>query len=119
MQADFARAYPGWDTIRQPRAWLYKVALRELFRAEARVRMSLRSMKLIGRRCEAPSAVPGPVECLFGDLPASDDEGLIDQDLFAELGIEDLVAELARPQPAVCSAARSPRFAGATGGPLQ
>jgi len=75
-------------------AWLYEVALRELYRAEARVRMSLRSMKLIDRRCEASSAVPSLVECLIGDLPASDDEGLIDQDLFAELGIEDLVAEL-------------------------
>ncbi len=50
-------------------------------------------MKMIDRRCEASSALPGPVECLLGDLPASDDEGLIDQDPFAELGIEDLVAE--------------------------
>lgn len=50
-------------------------------------------MKLIDRRCEASSALPGSVECLLGDLPASDDEGLIDQDPFAELGIEDLVGE--------------------------
>lgn len=50
-------------------------------------------MKIMNHRCEASGALPGRVECLLGDLPASDDEGLIDQDPFAELGIEDLVAE--------------------------
>jgi RNA polymerase sigma factor (sigma-70 family) len=34
VQAAFARAYDRWDTIRQPRAWLYKVALRESYRAD-------------------------------------------------------------------------------------
>jgi len=36
VQAAFARAYDRWDTIRQPRAWLYKVALRESYRANPR-----------------------------------------------------------------------------------
>ena len=33
VQSAFARAYARWDTIGQPRAWLYKVALREFYRA--------------------------------------------------------------------------------------
>jgi RNA polymerase sigma factor (sigma-70 family) len=32
VQATFARAYDRWETIRRPRAWLYKVALRESYR---------------------------------------------------------------------------------------
>lgn len=35
VQSTFARAYDRWDTIRQPRAWLYKVALRESYRIQA------------------------------------------------------------------------------------
>jgi RNA polymerase sigma-70 factor (ECF subfamily) len=35
VQATFARAYGRWDTIRRPRAWLYKVALRESYRTQA------------------------------------------------------------------------------------
>src|SRR5258706_29038 len=35
VQATFARAYDRWDTIRQPRAWLYKVALRESYQVQA------------------------------------------------------------------------------------
>jgi DNA-directed RNA polymerase specialized sigma24 family protein len=35
VQAAFAIAYDRWDSIRQPRAWLYKVALRESYRADA------------------------------------------------------------------------------------
>jgi RNA polymerase sigma-70 factor (ECF subfamily) len=35
VQAAFARACDRWDTIRQPRAWLYKVALRESYRVQA------------------------------------------------------------------------------------
>jgi RNA polymerase sigma factor (sigma-70 family) len=31
----FARAWDRWETIRQPRAWLYKVALRESYRIQA------------------------------------------------------------------------------------
>lgn len=38
VQAAFALAYPRWDAIRQPRAWLYKVALRECYRADTRRR---------------------------------------------------------------------------------
>ena len=34
VQAAFARACECWDTIRQPRAWLYKVALRESYRVQ-------------------------------------------------------------------------------------
>lgn len=32
VQTAFARAYELWDTIREPRAWLYKVALHESYR---------------------------------------------------------------------------------------
>ena len=35
VQAAFARAYGCWDQIRAPRAWLYKVALRESYRVHA------------------------------------------------------------------------------------
>ena len=35
VQAAFARACDRWDTIRQPRAWLYKVALREFCRVQS------------------------------------------------------------------------------------
>jgi len=35
VQATFARAYCRWHTIRHPRAWLYKVALRESYQAQA------------------------------------------------------------------------------------
>jgi RNA polymerase sigma-70 factor (ECF subfamily) len=38
VQAAFAQAYVQWGSIRQPRAWVYKVALREYYRADARVR---------------------------------------------------------------------------------
>jgi RNA polymerase sigma factor (sigma-70 family) len=33
VQAAFTLAWDRWDTIRYPRAWLYKVALRESYRA--------------------------------------------------------------------------------------
>jgi RNA polymerase sigma factor (sigma-70 family) len=36
VQAAFAQAYPRWQAIRQPRAWLYKAALREYYRADNR-----------------------------------------------------------------------------------
>lgn len=36
VQAAFTRAYCRWDTIRQPRAWLYKVALRESYRVDGK-----------------------------------------------------------------------------------
>ena len=38
VQAAFAQALSVWQTIRQPRAWLYKVALREYYRADTRMR---------------------------------------------------------------------------------
>jgi RNA polymerase sigma factor (sigma-70 family) len=34
VQAAFTLAWDRWDTIRQPRAWLYKVALRESYPAD-------------------------------------------------------------------------------------
>jgi RNA polymerase sigma factor (sigma-70 family) len=34
-QSAFLRAYDLWDDIRQPRAWLYKVALHECYRLHA------------------------------------------------------------------------------------
>lgn len=39
VQAAFTQALSVWQTIRQPRAWLYKVALREYYRADARTRI--------------------------------------------------------------------------------
>jgi RNA polymerase sigma factor (sigma-70 family) len=66
VQAAFARAYAGWETIRQPRAWLYKVALRELYRAEARVRK---------REMPAGDALPeaaGPLDS--GDIAVLNEE---------------------------------------------
>lgn len=38
VQAAFALAYDRWESIRQPRAWLYKVALHESYRADANQR---------------------------------------------------------------------------------
>ena len=32
VQVSFARAWDRWETIRYPRAWLYRVALREACR---------------------------------------------------------------------------------------
>jgi len=49
VQATFARAYARWDTIRQPRAWLYKVALRESYQVQASHR---------GREIPAGDALP-------------------------------------------------------------
>lgn len=38
VQAAFTRAWKNWDRIENPRAWLYKAALGEYFRANVRVR---------------------------------------------------------------------------------
>jgi RNA polymerase sigma factor (sigma-70 family) len=38
VQAAFVSAYVRWSAIREPRAWLYKVALRESYRADNRKR---------------------------------------------------------------------------------
>jgi RNA polymerase sigma factor (sigma-70 family) len=38
VQSAFARALSGWDVIAHPRGWLYKVALREYYRADRRKR---------------------------------------------------------------------------------
>ena len=35
VQVTFARAWDRWETIRHPRAWLYKVAVREACRVQA------------------------------------------------------------------------------------
>jgi len=34
----FALAYQAWDSIREPRAWLHTVAMRQYYRADARTR---------------------------------------------------------------------------------
>jgi RNA polymerase sigma factor (sigma-70 family) len=34
VQVTFARAWDRWEAIRQPRAWLYKVAIRESYRIQ-------------------------------------------------------------------------------------
>ena len=38
VQEAFALAYQAWDTIREPRAWLHTVAMRQYYRADARTR---------------------------------------------------------------------------------
>jgi len=38
VQEAFALAYTAWDTIREPRAWLHAVAMRQYYRADARTR---------------------------------------------------------------------------------
>lgn len=66
VQTAFAHAYPVWETIRQPRAWLHKVALREYYRADARVK----------REIPANDSLPDRAEPLdSGDIVVLNEEG--------------------------------------------
>jgi hypothetical protein len=58
-----------------------------------RSRMSLRSIKIIDRRCEMSSALPSQFRACLVISPPATMKACIDQDAFAELGIEYLVAE--------------------------
>lgn len=64
VQAAFARALSGWDVIGHPRGWLYKVALREYYRAD-------RSKREIPAGDLLPD-VPGPLDS--GDVAVLNEE---------------------------------------------
>ena len=66
VQAAFALAYDRWESIRQPRAWLYKAALRESYRADASHRT---------REFPAGDALPDPAAAPdTGDLVVLNEE---------------------------------------------
>lgn len=66
VQAAFIQALRVWPTIRQPRAWLYKVALREYYRADTRTRT---------RETPAGNALPERAEPLdSSDIVLLDEE---------------------------------------------
>jgi RNA polymerase sigma factor (sigma-70 family) len=54
VQAAFARAYSCWDQIRAPRAWLYKVALRESYRVHAAGRREIPASDALPDKVSAP-----------------------------------------------------------------
>jgi hypothetical protein len=51
--------------------------------------------------------VAEPIARLLGDLPARDDEGMVDEHPIPDLGIEDLVAEHQQRERTACTATKS------------
>jgi len=77
VQAAFAQALSVWQTIRQPRAWLYKVALREYYRADTRMRT---------RETPAGDSLPERAEPLdSGDIAVLNEEEEMVRGLIAAL----------------------------------
>lgn len=79
VQAAFAHAYPVWEKIQQPRAWLYRVALREYYRADARVKT---------REIPASDSLPDRAEPLdSGDIVVLNEEGEMVRDALSTLPV--------------------------------
>ena len=77
VQDAFADAYAAWDTIREPRPWLYKAALRAYYRGSSRAR---------NRETPAGDRLPDQAEPLnSGDIAVLNDEEQTVQNALAGL----------------------------------
>ena len=79
VQEAFADAYAAWDTIREPRAWIFKAALRTYYRGSTRAR---------SRETPVGDLLPDQAEHLnSGEIAALNEEERAVEDALASLPV--------------------------------